>query len=277
MLPYASIMSTSSRFRCLGAPNASVLAKFFNQRLGIIPAAIDAYRAATCGVLSIAKPWLAHQALHLMICQRISESFAREIQRIFGWASTQPNPKRNPQKLDEKPPNSVRDFEPGLSPPLPSFSILPPSDSKTPARWVEIVPEHWSGYAAAWWSERSAWLLDDQAMSSHIRTTTGPNFYNSWCIAMGFGWGKAVLEVSWIIIEGVGHHWARLSIPSTQLWAQWGNYPSSWATRWIARIQYKAWFADCHMHIQWLYNLPSAGPQPQSHAIIPFTGDTPIS
>ena len=108
-----------------------------------------------------------------------------------------PNPRRNSQNLDEWKTTEVSQSEnQDWVPPLPSFSILlPPSDSKTPARWVEIVPEHWSGYAAAWWSERSAWLLDGRAMSSHIRTTTGPNFYNSWCIAIGFGWGKTVLEV----------------------------------------------------------------------------------
>ena len=123
MLPYASIMSTSSRFRCLGAPNASVLAKFFNQRFGI-PAAQPA--------ATIASDYLP--ANLRIICQR-----------IFGWASTQAQPK---EKLSEtrwmKNHRSQSEWEPGLSPRLPSFSILlPPSDSKTPARWVEIVPDQW--------------------------------------------------------------------------------------------------------------------------------------
>ena len=68
----------------------------------------------------------------------------------------------------------------------------------------------------------------------------------------------------------LGHHWAHVSIPSTQLWAQWGNHPSSWATR-----QYKAWVADCHiiciLYIQWLSRLLH-----MCHAMIPFTADMPL-
>lgn len=166
MLPYASIMSTSSRFRCLGAPNASVLAKFFNQRFGI-PAAIG--------------------------CDHCIWLFASESPDLPEnlWLSINPGPTRL-EKLSEtrwmKNHRSQSEWEPGPQDWVPPFHPFPSffhhqiqKHPRVGLRLCQTTGQIWSGYAAAWWSERSAWLLDGQATSSHIRTTTGPKFYNSWC------------------------------------------------------------------------------------------------
>ena len=122
--------------------------------------------------------------LHLIICQRISGS-ARE---SLVEHQPRPNPVRETLRnsMNEKPPKSVRvrTRTSGLSPPFhpfPSFFHQIQKHPRVGLRLCQTTGQIWSGYAAAWWSERSAWLLDGQATSSHIRTTTGPKFYNSWC------------------------------------------------------------------------------------------------